>query len=226
MLILHGDNLVASRKFLNEKINQAVASGSEILKLSGEKLTLGTLQQALESKSLFVTTRLVIIENLLSLPPSKTKNRLTNYLRKNFFENLILWEKKEIRSLTGFKKATVRLFKLPTTIFRFLESLTPEGKEHSLSLLHTCLNQDSAEMVFYMLIRQLRLLIIAKDLGVRGLDKMADWQKTRLVRQAQKFRLSQLIVLYRQLLKIDYEQKTGRASMPLSSQLDLLIASL
>jgi len=226
MLILHGDNIVASRKVLNQEISQAKAKDKEVIRFNGRKLTPTELQQALESKSLFGSERLIVVENLLSSPPSKTRTDLVSYLKKNLFENLILWERKEIKRVTGFIKAEIQLFKLPPTIFQFLDSLAPGERKHSLPLLHTCFNQDSAEMVFYMLARQIRFLIIANDLGEKGLNNMANWQKAKLTRQAKKFSLSQLLFFHRKLLKIDWQQKTGQAPMPLSSQLDLLIASL
>lgn len=226
MLILHGDNMVASRKVLNQNIKQAKTKGNETLRFNGKKLTLNELQQALESKSLFGTERLIIVENLLSSSPSKTRTDLFNYLKKNFFVNLILWEGKEIKRLAEFKKAKIQLFKLPPTIFQFLDSLTPGEGKTSLSFLHLCLKQGSAEMVFYMLARQLRLLIMAADLGKKGLTSLHPFQQEKIARQAKKFTLSQLLSLHQQLLKIDWQQKTGQAPMPLSSQLDLLIASL
>lgn len=226
MLILHGDDIVTSRKVLNQEISQAKDKDSEIVRLNGKKLTLNELQQALESKSLFFSERLTVIENLLSSPLGKEKTSIISYLKKNFFANLILFEEKEIKKISGFKKATIQLFKLPPTIFQFLDSLTPGNGERSLTLLNICLRQSSAEMVFYMLARQVKFLIMAVDLGRKGLVGLHPFQQEKIARQAKKFTFSQLLFLHRKLLQIDWEQKTGRASMPLSSQLDLLIASL
>jgi len=226
MLILHGDNLVTSRKVLNQEISQAKDQNNEIIRFNGKKLNLNELQQALESKSLFGSQRLVIIENLLSSSPGKERTSLISYLKKNLFANLILWEEKEIKKISAFKKTLIQLFKLPPTIFQFLDSLAPGVGKRSLSLLHHSLKQSSAEMVFYMLARQIRFLIMAADLGKEGLASLHPFQQGKIARQAKKFDISQLLSLHRSLLKIDFQQKTGRASMPLASQLDLLIASL
>lgn len=226
MFILHGDNIVASRKVLNQYISQAKAKDKEIARFNGRKLSLNELQQALESKALFGTERLIVIENLLSSSPSRTRSSLISYLKKNFFENLILWEGKEVKRLTGFKKTEIQVFKVPPTIFQFLDSLTPGEGKNSLSLLHACLKQGSAEVIFYMFARQIRFLIMAADLGKEGLVGLHPFQQEKIARQAEKFTLSQLLSLHRKLLRIDWQQKTGQASMPLSSQLDLLIASL
>jgi len=37
--------------------------------------------------------------------------------------------------------------------------------------------------------RQIRLLILAADLGEKGLNQMKDWQKEKLIRQAKRFGL-------------------------------------
>lgn len=228
MLILHGDHLVASRRFLDEKISQAKTKEKEIIRLDGAKLSLAELKQALEAKSLFGQEKTIVIENLLSSPTSKQKKELLTYLQTNPAENLILWEPKAVGKQTSgiLKKAAVRLFRIPATIFSLLDSLSPKNQKQTLARLHQCLKQEPAEMIFYMLARRMRFLIIAKDLGEKGLTRMAPWQKSRLLGQAKKFSPPQLLAFHRWLLKIDWQQKTGRAPMPLASQLDLLLASL
>ena len=231
MIILHGENIVASRLALEEKINGFKAKGvDEIVSLDGMKLELTDLKQALESTSLLGKDRLVVIENLLSSPKSKKKEEEVNYLVKVDPKSLlILWEAKEI-SAAGLKKlaakARVSVFKIPPLIFKFLDSIWPQNKKNALELLHQCFQVDKPEMVFYMLCRQIRLLIIARDLGAKGLSSLASWQQAKFLRQGEKFSLEQLLGIHRKLLRIDYEQKTGRAVLPLASQLDLLIADL
>lgn len=231
MIILHGENIVASRQALHDKIDSLKEKEvDEIVSLDGIKLTLTEVKQALESTSLLGKARLVVIENLLSSPKNKQKEEIVNYLEKIDKKiSLILWEKKEL-SRSSLKKlasrGTVELFKIAPIIFRFLDSISLQNKKNTLTLLHQCLKADSPEMVFYMLCRQARYLILAKDLGLKGLAGLASWQQTKFLRQAEKFSLEQLLGLHKKLLRIDYEQKTGRASLPLSSQLDLLIADL
>jgi len=77
-----------------------------------------------------------------------------------------------------------------------------------------------------MLGRQIRLLIIAADLGENGLIEIPEWKRKKLISQAKEFSLTKLLQLYRQLLKIDWQQKTGQTPFDLASQLDLFIASL
>lgn len=225
MLVLQGENIVLSRKRL---IEIAGRFKGETLRLEGDQLDLTQLKQALESQSLFGAERLVVIENLFSRRPSKAKEETLHYLKAENPENLVIWEGKKIdgRTLASFNKAKVENFELTPFIFKFLDSLAPGNQKKSLTLLHQCLEQDLPEIVFYMLARQVRLLLLAKDLGKKGLAKMASWQQNKLGQQASKFELMKLLQLHQQLLKIDWQQKTGQSPLSLASQLDLLVASL
>lgn len=225
MLILHGENTVLSRHKL---IGFTQNFKGEIVRLEGGKLSLTDLKQAVESSSLFGQKRLVVIENLFTRRPSADKEKLLKYLKEQKSTNLIIWERKTIdgRSLISFKFAQIEKFVIPAIIFKFLDSLSPQNKAKTLFLCHQILRQEPPEMIFYMLTRRIRNLLIVKDLGEKGLEKMAPWQKAKLARQAKQFNLKQLLFFYQNLLKIDWQQKTGRAPMPLVSQLDLLIASL
>jgi DNA polymerase III delta subunit len=228
--ILHGNNIVASRKALETQINQAKARGvKETIRLNGKKIELTDLKQALETRSLFGQEKLVVIENLLSLPASSQKKVLVKYLTNiNFEINLILWEEKLLTAsqLSSLKAAKAQSFKISPKIFKFLDSIAPKNTKIMLTLLKEAKKLDSQEMIFYMLTRRISSLIIASDLGAKGLTSMQSWQKTRLLQQAKKFSLSNLIEFYNKLFDLDLQFKTGRNILPLSSQLDLIIADI
>lgn len=225
MLILHGPNTVISRKKLIERIEN---SPGEIVRLEGEKLTLTELKQALESNSLFGQERLVVIENIFARRPSKLKEEILKYLKAGNPPNLIIWEGKNIdgRTLKPFGPTNCLKFAISPLIFKLLDSLSPENKKISLTILHRCLKDTVPELVFFMISRHIRYLIMAADLGEKGLGEFPSWRKHKYIFQAKKFGLKKLVSLYHQLLVIDYQQKTGKAAMTLAGQLDLLIANL
>ncbi len=224
-MILHGPNTVISRKKLIERIENFPG---EIIRLEGEKLTLTELKQALESSSLFGQDRLVVIENLFTRRPSKPKEEILRYLKANSSRNLIIWEGKAIdgRTLKPFGLTNCLKFSVSPLIFKFLDSLSPENKKISLTILHHCLEDTVPEIVFFMISRHIRYLIMAADLGEKGLGEFPSWRKHKYISQAKKFGLKKLVFLYHQLLVIDYQQKAGKAIMSLPEQLDLLIANL
>ena len=142
--------------------------------------------------------------------------------------NFIIWEAKAIdgRSLKSFSKDwQILLFKTPTVIFKFLDSIRPKNQKETLTLLRSSIKTDSPEMVFYMLASRIRQLIIASDLGKEGL-KGASWQIGKLMSQAKKFSLEKLAKIYKQLLEIDIDIKTGRSLMLLDWHLDVLLVDL
>ncbi|HUW21914.1 MAG TPA: hypothetical protein VMW41_04605 [Candidatus Bathyarchaeia archaeon] len=230
MQILHGANIVASRQALIKIKEAAKGSGKEVIELPEKKLDLALMKQIFESRSLFGQDRLVIIENFFSLPASRDKQTLLHYLKALPAEtSLILWDKKQIdgRLLKSFPvKVKITNFKLSPLLFKFLDSFKPGNARLILDLMHQTLKTEATELVFYMLARRTRDLLVGKDLGKAGLSGLAPWRLGNLLRQGSLFSWQKLLNFHRQLLKIDCEQKTGRASLPLKSALDLLITDL
>lgn len=244
--ILHGDNIVASRNVL--QMAKKMAREKEVLVFDGKKVNLTDLKQALEARSLFGQEKLVVIENLISKnkehrPKASTigrsasgrdrpldeKNRILNYLKALPADtDLILWEGKKIdgRVFSPFKNAKVQLFKTPAIIFKFLESIRPGNQKMMLSLLENCAKTEPIELIFYMIVRQFRQLLLVKDLGKKGVTRLASWQYSRLTNQADCFTLDKLLKIYKKLLEIDWQQKTGQTAFDLKRAIELLLINL
>lgn len=226
--IFHGENLLASRTAYLKVLN--TETGSEIVRLDGEAITLTDLIQAAESGSLFAPKRLIAIENLFTRRDSKQKDSILKYLSKAD-PNLpvLVWEKKEI-SLKTLKKrlpvATLHLFKLQKSIFNFLDAIRPNNTKNLLRLLHKCLKEESPELVIYMTARRVSQLIIGKDLGQKGLSELPAWQRSRLFSQAKTFSLKELLELHSRIFSLDRSLKSGRASLSLDHLLDLVMAEI
>lgn len=230
IILFHGENILASRRALIEKIKVFKAKKVEIISLDGRKVSLTEIKQACEAKSLFGAGRLVIIERFYARPRSHEKTVINRY-----FQNLpasidlIFWEEKQLTP-SQLKilpqQVKIYLFKIQPVIFKFVDSFYPGNPRTSLNLLGQCLRVEAAEMIFYMLCRQVRLLILAKDSGKKGLTGLPFWMQNKFLRQSRRFSLEQLLAIHQKLLITDYEQKTGLSLMPLDFQLDLLVASL
>lgn len=226
--VLHGESIVQSRRELSEQIEKAKKNFLEIVSFEGKQISLNDLILALEGKSLFKDERLIIIENLFSLPKSKDKEKIIETLKQNPEKNVLIWEGKELSKEIISKyspELTFQLFKLPSVIFKFLDSLKPGIKKDNLENFHLCLQQEDPEMIFAMIIRQIRLLILVKE-GEKFLSGLASWQKRKLISQGKLFDLKLLANLYQKLLEIDYQQKTSQSPFDLTSSLDLLISEI
>jgi DNA polymerase III delta subunit len=209
--LLHGDNIEASRNEFN-RLKQA-AKGKEIRATDGRGLDATALTQALGSSSLFGGDVLVVVENLFSKLGKKTKliEQLAVILASSAKDtDIILWEDKEIgatviKSLGSWLKVVP--FKIPSLIFQFLDGLRPQSAKTLLPLYQKLVETEPAELVFTMITKRLRqLLMVAGGETPEGLQ---GWQTAKLTIQAKFFTMDILDRMYKKLLDIEYSLKTG-----------------
>lgn len=226
MEIIHGDNQIQSRNYLNLQVSLARQKGQEIIRLDGQKVGLTEIIQATGTSSLFGQEKVVIIENLLSRVRSAEKEQIITEISQSQ-GNLILWEEKEISSASLKKlgpKFTPRFFKTPVILFKFLDSFYP-GNKNCLVLYRQVLAEQPAELVFYLLAKRLRQLIICQDGEAQNLG-LAPWQIAKLKSQAGKFTPAGLLDFYNQLLQIDFKVKTGQSKQDLTGLLLIIMSEV
>jgi len=100
--LLHGENTEASRAELLRL--KSTYTDAEIREIDGRGLDEAMLIQALESKSLFSQSTVVIIENLFGKLGRKIKliEALASILKKSGNSTtIILWENKEVGKTVG-----------------------------------------------------------------------------------------------------------------------------
>lgn len=229
--ILHGDDVLRSRDALAQFIEQL--HGKEIIRLDGKSLDPTILVQSFESHSLFKNERVVVIENLLSSQRSpKQRTELVAYLKRGAFDaDVLLWEGKPagkyIISLKKQKNVRVREFKMPSTIFKLLDSLSPGNTPAGLALLRETLANSVPEIVFTMFVRQFRLLLaLSTHADIEETKRLAPWQAVRIARQASYFTANQLKACYRELMLIDFRVKTGKTPLALTKHLEQFMIKL
>lgn len=117
-------------------------------------------------------------------------------------------------------------------IWDLVEALSAGDGRTAQSLLHRFLEEDEQFYVWAMIIRQFRLMILAREVldargGVPEAMKtlhMAEYPAKKAINAARRFSMSRLEEIYRRLLEIDEHAKTG--VMPLDVSLDLLVTEL
>lgn len=228
MTLLHGDTIEASRAELLRL--KSAAKGKEIRVVSGKSIDTGALIQALESQSLFGGDTLVVIEALFSnigKKPSLAKELAAILSSVGQDTEIILWEGKELSEATVRllgKSTVVRLFKTPTVLFAFLDSLGPGSHRDMLALWNKARNHDASELLFAMIVRRVRQLIqVYEGIVPAG---VSDWQMARLTNQAKCFTMKKLLSMSRELLAIEYSIKSGSSPVPMSQQLELFLVSI
>ncbi|MDP3940787.1 MAG: hypothetical protein Q8Q49_00610 [bacterium] len=225
--IIHGDNIAASRNtFIAEK-NKVVSPTV----LRGGEFTLTDLTQVLEGGMLFSESTHLFIEDLFG--KVRKKDELEAYT--SFFEkvrdkySIFLWEGKTLtkQQLGLMKNATVELFRLPTSLFSFLDAISPKNTEQHVLRLAKAVADSGEEMVFTMLVRHIRLLLsLRAGADIDEVKRLASWQTGKLRAQASVFTTEQLLMLHSGLFTIDKERKTGAASLPLRASIDFLLLRL
>lgn len=225
--VLHGDDIITSRKkltYLKEQFKDG-----EVLQFEGGKTNVTDVVQVFESASLFAKKRLIVLERFLETKDRTLIASILNHLKKSTHE-VVFWEPKEIKRelLTLFpKQANIFFFKQEQALFQFLDSIKTGNARYSLPLLHQVLKKESEELVFYMVVRQFRLLLsIASKAAISEIKRLAPWQRSKLERQARQFTSDRLLLFYRKLFQIEREVKTGGNALPLSASLDLFLTDI
>ena len=227
--IIHGDDIAASRKYLQEQKESA----KEFVVLNTE-INISDLAQNLNGSALFSDTKTIFIENFLSKsgkidPSAKQIIELINNHEKD--TRLFFWERKEIskRILSLFKNVVVKTFKIPQAIFLFLDSLKPGIGINAVDFFHQALQASEPEILLFMLVRQFRLLIsVSSELrtSIEEASRLAPWQEGKLKRQASYFSKEQLKSIYQKLYDIDLAQKTGGSSLSLIQSIDFFLLGI
>lgn len=229
--IIHGDDIATSRKYFGDLRDK----NPDALLLDGDKITLTDLVQIFEGGGLFDDSKTVFIEQLLTKKKKgKTKevNPIIPYLQEQAATNdIFLWEGKELdrTGLGTFKQAAIKLYKLPQTLFLFLDSIKPGNGKVLVPLFHKTIETTDAEMVFFMLVRQFRLFLALRDTTPDPIDevkRIAPWQKSKLEKQAALFEISHLRSLYQQLFLTELGQKTGTMAAPLPQTIDFFLLEI
>lgn len=214
MIILHGDNQVASRQQMTIAKQEAVRQGKQLVEL-GSELTLEQVVSAIETNSLFGSSNLVVIENLFSGRPSNDRKAVIEYLLAKSGD-VVVWEGKDVSAkIKEFDPQLVRRFDLPKYVFKFLDDL-------SLSSLQLSLQSAAAEQILALLAGHIHKLILVKE----GMSSLPDWQTSKLKSQVSRFSLDKLTDLSRKLLQIDYAQKTSALPYDLATALEIFVVRL
>ncbi len=226
--IIHGSDIVASRKFFfmeKEKYPDAYL-------LDGEKISITDLTQIFEGGGLFDENKTMFIEHFFNRKKKKEEFAMfSEFLQKQNNHTIYLWEGKELEksSLLAIKTAIPRVFKLPQTLFILLDSLKPNNGKQLVTLFHQTLESTDAEMIFFMLIRQIRILLALQDPAEEQIDelkRMAPWQKSKLEQQAKLFTREQLISICDKLFALEIGQKTGTLPNKILTIIDFLLIEI
>lgn len=226
LILIHGDDIAASRTYFTELKQQH----RDHTVLDGHSLNLTDLAQMLEGGGLFSDTKTLFIEQFFTKKKiAGDFKQIVSYINAQApTATIILWEGKELdRTALGlFKGSSIKVFKLPQSLFTFLDAIRPQNGPQLVQLFHQTLNTMEEDAIFYMLIRHFRILlglISEPKAEIEELKRLQDWQRGKLEKQASAFSKQQLINLYQQLYDLEYAHKTGGSAISLASSIDIFL---
>jgi DNA polymerase III delta subunit len=187
-------------------------------------ITIPDLESTIGTQELFAAQKMVIIDRLHSLPKSKHKDELIDWITAQKSESThIVFVENKILTPTMLKKfptAQVQLYKLPSLVFMFIDAIGTLPAAKLITMFHQILLTQDPEFVFTMIVRQVRILIA---FVADGVYEGPPFGRSKIQRQSQAFSIERLLVLHHKLLDIDRRQKTSRASLSLAQEIDLLL---
>jgi hypothetical protein len=228
ILIIHGNDLASSRDYYSKEKDKLE---SPIL-MEGESLTYEQVFQAAENKTFFDSKTVLAIENFFSKNKSNSIEfkKVIEYLNSNNNLEIIFWEDTEISKAnqTIIKNASVKTFSYPQVLFKFLDSLKPGNSENIIKLVYELKKNVENELIFFMIIRQFRLMIgqLGEGQKIDEVKRLQSWQTGKLSKQASLFGKEKLVRLYQQLFEIDLSQKTGKLPYGLNKSIDIFLLGL
>ena len=203
--LIHGDNSPAAYEKYRKIIDGSKSKGFEIISISDI--------HKIVSQSLFEDKTVFVLENAKKIKLADWKWLAKNAPKYN--SNLLIYYDGNspaalLKQLP--KNATIERFDLPKILFSFLDSF-------SLKVFNDLVKIEPVELVFHLLARRLRDLYWVK-VAPETLE-MQDWQKSKLINQANKYTLEKLKEIINELTEIDIKSKTS--DVDLKSSLDILI---
>jgi DNA polymerase-3 subunit delta len=133
-------------------------------------------------------------------------------------------EKKDVNKLTPLVEER--------NIFELVDALGNRDRKTAIGVFHQLLVDQDQMRIFSMIVRQFRLLLLTREImDHNGMEadiarrlKLHPYVARKISAQARRFSQNQLDTIYRLLLEIDSETKTGVMSVDIN--VDLLIAEI
>lgn len=218
--IIHGTDVQTSYV----RLQGLITSFNNYKKVTISQENQDLIYQTLFSRDLFDSNKLIVIENLIS---SK------NIFAKNFKvldpKNIVvLWEDQEISAsiLKSYQNiAKIENYKLPQTLFYFLDSISPSAKKTLLYI--TKLDKDQKGLSWHLENRFFQLILAKLNLSQKDVSQilgknLAPWQWQKIINQAKIFDFDKLKSMFLAVLKIETLIKTGVTTLTENTLISLM----
>lgn len=227
IFVYSGEDIISSRKAFLDHLESLKLRNLEEMRINGKDISDEALENILGSQTLFGEKRVLSVENFLTGQKTKEKEKILEKILSFKDATVIFWENKDFSRNEQLKFSQCFIFKnfkLPSSLFVFLESLSPKNIQENLLRFRNAIAAVDPNFIFLMMVRQIRLLILSKNINTKL--TLPPWQISKLKKQANLFELENLIEIYKKLQRIDFEQKTSSSPFPLEHDLELLLFAI
>jgi hypothetical protein len=230
LIFIFGENIVESRKKLQEIVDLH-KKNADVLRIDKCDDAVD-FDEAISSESLFESSKLIVFENFFKGKTPKWKNEIDFQKLESNSNIIIFWDGTDPnaalkRSILSAKKQNVYNFKIPGLLWVFLDGIQP-NKPKLINNFRELLKTTDPDMIFLMMIRQFRLLILSKKAYKDYPSEYTrlTFQKYKLKSQAANFTEEQLLKTYKQLLEIEEHQKTGACIYDFPTEIEKFLISI
>ena len=199
----------------------------EFMVLRGSQLTGWIMERARQAGGQFEPRAAGLLASLVGDDLRLADQEITKLLTYVNYERPV--EEKDVNELTPLLEER--------NVFELVDALGNRDRKTAIGVFHQLLVDQDQLRVFSMIVRQFRFLILAREIldhngGEQEIKsqlsphpfRMPSFLARAIIAQARHFTQSQLDGIYRRLLNIDSDLKTGVMSVDLS--VDLLIAEI
>lgn len=201
--IFHGDDQYASRSALNQQLDQQL--NKDILRLDSKTANLDSINNFLNSSSLFASQKVLVITNLFSIPKA-ILDKIIKLIKDDTQNDIYIWQDKTLTpSQTKiFSKAKINHFSINKVLFSCLNQIRPKNISRFLPLYQKVMEQEPFELFLFFVKNNLRKQITSYS----GFSKN-DLQKA-----------------YIQLIELDFQSKNGQLAIPKEIALQRILINL
>lgn len=226
LTIICGQNTIEAYNFFLEKKKDFFNKNYEILEIDFSTIE-DLIRWQSENLSLFATKKVFFIRNLNKKINKKNEKNLMliNQIATDKNINVFDFEEGiEKRSLKIQKNILIKEFKIPVSIFNFLDSIYPGNLKTVIKTLNLLTKTASSELIFFMLVKRIRQLLMIKFNN--KIDDLQIWQLKKLTFQAKRWSKENLLKFYQSLFQLELRIKTSNNPFDLTKSLEILFCYL
>lgn len=201
--IFHGDDQYASRSAFNQQIDQQ--SGKDIFRLDSKTVNLDSINNFLNSPSLFASQKILVITNLFSIPKA-ILDKVIKLIKDDSQNDIYIWQDKTLTPTQTkiFSKAKINHFPINKVLFSCLNQIRPKNISKFIPLYQKVIEQEPFELFLFFVKNNLRKQITSYSSFSKN-----DLQKT-----------------YLQLIELDFQSKNGQLAIPKEIALQRILINL